>query len=118
MFDSNTVYVCGSSKSQLNNPITYQYGRFFLGLVVDRNSERIIACSASVTLQLTNQLLETIFCNKNILTDDKMIQNEIETRYIGASQKAILVAYRDAQKRFRMLKKGDLKGAASEFNLN
>jgi len=118
MFDSNTVYICGTSKSQMNNPITYQYGRFFLGVLIDKGSGKIIACSASTALQLTNQFLETIFCGKNIITDGKIIQEEIENRYIGASQKALLVAYRDVQKRFQMLQKGDLKGAVTDFNLN
>lgn len=117
MFDANTVYIVGVSKSQLNNPITYQYGRFILGFVIDKGSGRIIACSGTTAIQLTNQFLENVFCGKNILTDDKVIQDELENRYIGASQKAIIVAYRDAQKRFRMLQKGDVKGA-TEFNLN
>lgn len=117
MFNSNTVYVVGVSKSQLNNPITYQYGRFSLGLVIEKSSGEIIACSGTTTMPLTNQFLESIFCGKNIFTDDKIIQDDFESRYIGASQKAILVAYRDAKKRFQMLQNGDFKGAI-EFNLN
>lgn len=117
MFDSNTVFVSGASKSQLNNPITYQYGRFILAFVVDRDSGRIITCSGSTTLELTNEFLQSIFCGKNMLSDDKLIQDEITNRYIGASQKAILVAYRDAQKRYKLHRQGDIKGA-TEFILS
>ena len=38
--------------------------------------------------------------------DGEKIRGEIENRYFGASQKAILVAYRDAQRRFRLYRQG------------
>lgn len=117
MFDSNAIFVSGVSKSQLNNPITYQFSRFILVFVIDKSSGKIIDCSASTTLQLTNEFLRSLFCGKNMIDDDKIIETDITQRFIGASQKAVLVAYRDAQKRFRMAQKGNFQGAI-EYNLN
>lgn len=36
MFAENTIYIVGNAKSQQNNPITRQYGPFFIGFVVER----------------------------------------------------------------------------------
>jgi len=106
MFPANTIYVTGLAKSQLNNPITHQFGRFVLGFVVDRDTGNILACSSSTVMEVTTQFLQSIFIGKNMITDSDQIVSEIQNRYFGASQKAIIVAFRDAQRRFQNIKKG------------
>lgn len=115
MFPSNSVYLIGLSKSQLNNPITYQYSRFVMCFIVDRDSGTILACSSTTVMQATDQFLQSIFVGKNMNTDVNVIKDEIESRYFGASQKAIIVAWRDAQRRFQNLLKGNTVGM-SDFN--
>jgi len=117
MFDTNSIYIVGVAKSQLNNPITYQFGRFVIGFVVNKDTGQIITCCAATALPLTNEFLQSIFCNKNIIDDNKLIQEEIQNRYIGASQKAIIFAYRDALKRFKIYQIGDYKSAI-EYQLD
>lgn len=106
MFPANTIYLTGIAKSQLNNPITYQFGRFVLCFVVERDTGMILACSSSTVMKVTDEFLRSIFVGKNLLSDFDQTKEEIEERYFGASRKAIIVAYRDAQRRFQNIQKG------------
>ena len=51
-------------------------------------------------LELTRSFVRRMFVGKRILEDDQKIEEEIRRRYFGSSVKALLVAYRDARKRF------------------
>lgn len=106
MYGANTIYIIGIAKSQQNNPITQQYGRFLLGFVVDKETGVIEACGSTVVMKSTYNFLNDLFAGRQILSDGEVIRNEIENRYFGASQKAILAAFRDAQRRFKMFKQG------------
>lgn len=106
MYGRDTIYIIGIAKSQQHNPITQQYGRFLLGFVVNRDSGIIESCGSTVVMKSTYDFLDDLFRGRNIDTEGELIRSELENRYFGASQKAIMVAFRDAQRRFRLFKKG------------
>ena len=106
MYGPDTIYIIGIAKSQQHNPITQQFGRFLLGFVVHRNSGIIEACGSTVVMKSTYDFLDDFFRGKSIEADSDLIRAEVENRYFGASQKAIMVAFRDAQRRYRLYKKG------------
>ena len=106
MYGRDTIYIIGIAKSQQHNPITQQYGRFLLGFVVNKDSGIIESCGSTVVMKSTYDFLDDLFRGLNIDTDGELIRSELENRYFGASQKAIMVAFRDAQRRFRLFKKG------------
>ena len=106
MYGRDTIYIIGIAKSQQHNPITQQYGRFLLGFVVNKDSGIIESCGSTVVMKSTYDFLDDLFRRLNIDTDGELIRSELENRYFGASQKAIMVAFRDAQRRFRLFKKG------------
>lgn len=105
-FPENSLYIIGNSKSQMNNPITHMYGQFFIGFIVDYESGRIIEAECNSIISLTNKIVKDILIDKNMVTDYEIIRNEIGRRYLGSSQKAILVAFKDAQKKFLDFKCG------------
>lgn len=105
-YGKDTIYIIGIAKSQQHNPITQQYGRFLLGFVVNKDSGIIESCGSTVVMKSTYDFLDDLFRGLNIDTDGELIRSELENRYFGASQKAIMVAFRDAQRRFRLFKKG------------
>lgn len=111
MYGPNTIYILGLAKSQQNNPITHQYGnRFLLGFVIDKDTGRIESCGSSVVMQTTYNFLNDLFAGRNLLTDGDLIKREVENRYFGASQKAILAAFRDAQRRYSLYRQGIREG--------
>lgn len=106
MFAKNTIYIAGNAKTHHNNAITMQYGQFFICFVINRQTGDIVACDASATLSVTNEFIRSLLVGKNIQDDPEIIRQEIEDRYFGSSQKAILVAFKDAQKQFIAIKQG------------
>lgn len=112
MFTENTIYIVGNAKSQQNNPITHQYGQFFIGFVVERDTGIIVTCGTSSTISVTNDFICSIFTGKKLGDDVELIKEELEKRYFGSSQKAILVAYKDAHKKFSRI----LSGLAIDLN--
>lgn len=101
MFGKNTIYVIGDSKSGRNNPITLRYNQFFIGLVIDVFSGRIIDAECSATIDLTNRFIQSLFVDQ--LMDDPVIMENIQNRYFGSSQKALIVAFNDARKKYNQI---------------
>ncbi len=106
MFSESTIYIVGMARSPQNNPITYRYGFFLIGFVVDREAGEIIQCESSFALATTNEFVRSIFIGKKITIPIEEIRRIIEERYLGRSQKTILAAYKDAQEKFICHKNG------------
>jgi hypothetical protein len=103
VYDRKTVYIVGDAKSPENNPITKQYQAFFIAFVIHRVSGEIVDAECSATVPITKKFVASLFKGKNML-DSKDVVNEISNRYFGSSQKALIVAFKDAQKKFRALR--------------
>ncbi|MBP2242442.1 hypothetical protein J2Z40_003016 [Cytobacillus eiseniae] len=103
MFQQGTVYVIGDSKTSSNNPIMQQYKAFFVGLVIDRETDKIIEADCSTTIDLTSRFVQSILVGKSILDVEQLIW-EIEQRYFGSSQKALMVACKNAYIKYLQIK--------------
>jgi len=106
LYPENSLYIVGNSKSQMNNPITQVYGQFFIGFIVDGDNGRILDIECNAIISLTNNILKDMLIGVSMTVDFETIKNQITKRYLGSSQKAILVAFRDAQKKYLDFKSG------------
>ncbi len=102
MFPDHAVYIIGDSKTASNNPITQKFNTFFIGLVIDRNSHEILEAECSSTIALTSKFVQSIFKGKSMNEPEAVIQ-EIEKRYFGSSQKAIIVAFKNAHIKYTQM---------------
>lgn len=105
-YPEDSLYIIGNSKSQMNNPITQLYGQFFIGFIVEKSTGNIIDIECNAIISLTNKILKDILIGENMATDYETVKNKLTLRYLGSSQKAILVAFRDAQKKYLDFKSG------------
>lgn len=103
--DSNTVYVIGHGRTQSDNPIMNVYSQFFIGFSINVETDEVIDAAASFILDETKNFVRTLFVGKKFddVYDD--IINDIERRYWGGSQRALIVAYKDAVKHYVLNKK-------------
>ncbi|WP_282937497.1 DUF3870 domain-containing protein [Paenibacillus sp. RC67] len=104
-YDKDTIYIIGDAQVSVNNPITQQFNAFFIGLVVDTTNHKIIDAGCSSTIPLTSEFVRTIFIGHDMLQFDS-VADEIRRRYHGSSQKALIVAYKDAQKKYKLALNG------------
>ncbi|TYR81385.1 DUF3870 domain-containing protein [Priestia megaterium] len=101
MFSKDTIYVIGDAKAPQSNPITKQFNQYFVALVVNKTNGKIIDAECSATVDLTVRFIKSIFVGRHI--NDPDIMTDILERYFGASQKALMVAFGDAQKKYNQL---------------
>lgn len=102
---TRTIYVTGEAKSPSNNPITSQYGLFFVGLVVDTESHVIIRADCTATLTLTVEFVRDLLEGRSLLDEDALVETIID-RYHGSSQRAMAAAVRSAAAKYRDLVDG------------
>ncbi|WP_211748259.1 DUF3870 domain-containing protein [Paenibacillus sp. Marseille-Q4541] len=100
-YDQDTIYIVGDAQTSVNNPITQQFSAFFIGLVVDTTNHKIIDAGCSSTIPLTSRFVRTLFIGQSML-DLEIVVEQVRTRYYGSSQKAIIVAFKDALKKYNM----------------
>lgn len=96
---NETVYIIGESRTNMDNAITLIYNSFYMGLEIDVQNDKIIDVGCIHTLALTEKFVRNMFIGKDI-KDSDIIENEIKRRYHGTSQKAIIVSYKDALKKY------------------
>lgn len=102
---SRTIYLTGEAKSPTNNPITSQWGLFFIGLVVDTESHVIRAADCTATLALTVEFVRELLVGQSLLEDDALVES-ITDRYHGSSQRALAAAVRSAAAKYRDVSAG------------
>ncbi|GAK39292.1 DUF3870 domain-containing protein [Paenibacillus urinalis] len=101
-YNTDTIYIVGDAQTSVNNPITQQFSAFFIGLVIDTTNDKIVDAGCSSTIPLTSAFVRTLFVGKT-MHDLDIISEQVRSRYHGSSQKAIIVAYKDAQKKYRSI---------------
>ncbi|MFZ2257337.1 MAG: DUF3870 domain-containing protein [Clostridiaceae bacterium] len=100
---AETVYIIGESRTNLDNAITVIYNSFYLAFEVDVKTDVIIDAGCSHTIQITEDFIKKLFVGKK-LTEFEPLGQEILRRYHGTSQKAIIVSYKDAIKKYQEVK--------------
>lgn len=104
-YHKNTLYIVGDSKTTLNNPITSQYNAYFIVLIIDIEKEVIIDMGVSTILQETRDFIKSIFIGYSMGEGQGPLIEEIKDRYYGSSQKALIVAWKDAYKKYQQIRK-------------
>jgi len=100
MYEASTVYIVGNSKTNNENAITTLYNSFYIGFVIEPGDGRIVDASCSATIRTTDEFVRGLLVGKSMGRDDAAIEDEVKRRYHGSSQKAIIVAYKDAAKKY------------------
>lgn len=100
IFRDDTVCVVGNARTANDNPITHAYSHFFITFVAKVDTGEIIDVEASFTLPLTNRFVRCLFLGRSLEAVDEDLVRSVRDRYLGSSQKAIAVAYKDAVKKF------------------
>ncbi len=104
MYPKNTVYIVGHAKTNTDNAITEQFKMFFISFVVDITTDEIVDLGCSATLGITRDFIKSIFMGRTMDTDINPVEVEVTHRYFGSSQRAIVVAHKDAVKKYLSVK--------------
>lgn len=100
----NTVYIIGESRTNTDNAITLLYHSFYVAFEVDVQTGEIMDVGCTHTIDITERFIKSIFAGKNLSQYSSDIEEEIKRRYHGTSQKAIIVSYKDACRKYLEVK--------------
>jgi len=103
-YGKNTVYIVGHAKTNTDNAITEKFKLFFISFVVNVDTDLIVDVECSSTLAITSRFIQSIFMGQSLSHVSAEVEQEVPRRYFGSSQKAILVAYKDAVKKYGSIK--------------
>lgn len=98
------IYVVGFAKTNLDNPITKNYVKFLLAFIINEKTNEILDFEMSSMFKMTNDFVKELFIGKKFIEDEVEIIESIKKRYLGNSQKSIIVAYKDAIKKYNNFK--------------
>lgn len=102
-FDKNTIYLVGDSRTSKNNPITTQFHSFFITLIINIEDGKIVDAGVSTMLEETRMFVKSIFIGHDMNANPQIVIDEINERYYGSSQKALIVAWKDAMKKYKLI---------------
>jgi len=99
----HSVFVIGESRTNADNAITKTYGTFYMAFEVEETTFEILDFSCTHTIATTQDFLHKLFLGQSFPEVDEWLEDTLNRRYGGSSRKAVLVAYRDALKRWRLI---------------
>ena len=103
MYDQNTIYLIGTSKLTKSDPITSAFEIFFIGLIIDRKSHKIVDSTCNVVKEKTEAFINDLLIGFDLLNDLDKIETQIFERYHGIAQKALAAAIKDAANKYKMI---------------
>jgi hypothetical protein len=110
IFSREMVYVTGLSKPSSNDPITSNYESLFVGIVVDRETDEIVEMTCNTVKEVTCQFIRSIMVGYNIVKEIDDLVEEINDRFMGLAQKAVVAALKDARNKYMMTVKSGRNG--------
>lgn len=103
---ARTYFVIGEARTNADNAITKIFGSFFAAFEIDGQTEQVVNFECTHTLELTQQFLRKLLVGQHFPSIETWLEEVLEHRYGGSSRRAVLVAYRDALKRYRTMRRG------------
>lgn len=99
-YKKSTIYITGIAHANSTDPITVKYNIFFLGVIIDKNTSEVVDLACNAISNTTVEFIKSIIIGHNIVNDIKEIIKEIQERFFGTSQKALVVALKDAHNKY------------------
>ncbi|SHK07238.1 DUF3870 domain-containing protein [Paramaledivibacter caminithermalis] len=104
IYDKNTIYILGTAKIGKNDPISAVYNIFFVGIILERDSGKIIDSTCNMVRDVTTDFIRSILIGYNLVDDIDQIVDEIQNRFYGMAQKAVIASVKDARNKYIMIK--------------
>lgn len=104
-YEKNTIYILGTSRISKNDPIAALYDILFIGIILERKSGEIIDSTCNMARDVTSDFIKSILVGYNLKDDLEDIVYEIQDRFHGIAQKAVIAAIKDARNKYMMMKR-------------
>jgi hypothetical protein len=72
---------------------------------VDTQTDIILDATCNTVKDITNDFIKSLLIGKNLINEIDAAVLDIRNRYFGLSQKALIIALKDAHNKYVMIKK-------------
>lgn len=103
MYEGNTILVVGQAKPSREDAIYNLHGEFYISLVLDKETGRILDMDCNTILDVTKNFVISMMIGKSIKTDVAVLEKEIRERYFALTQKPLIACIKDAHNRYMMV---------------
>lgn len=103
MYDKNTILVVGQAKPSREDAIYNLHGEFYISLVLDRETGKILDMDCNTILEVTKNFVATLLIGRSLRDDVQMLEKEIKERYFALTQKPLIACIKDAHNRYMMV---------------
>ena len=100
-YGKDTILVVGGAKPCRDDAIYNTHGEFYISLVLERDTGRIVDPGCNTIVGVTSQFVKDMLVGRILPTDLPEIETEIRSRYFALTQKPLIAALKDASNRFR-----------------
>lgn len=92
----NAILAAGMARPSEANPIAVQYDLLLVVFIFDRDTGEILDAQANMVCKSTSDFIRWLLVGRNIFCDINAIIEDISTKYIGLSRRALVVCIKDA----------------------
>lgn len=102
-YSDQTVYVLGTARIGKNDPISDLYHTFFIGLIIDRDTDVIVDMTSNMIQEVTTDFIRSVIMGYRLIEEIDKITDSINNRFFGLAQKAVIAAIKDARNKYMMI---------------
>ena len=99
MYAANTILIVGQAKPSREDAIYNLHGEFYVSLVVERESGKILDVECNTILNVTANFVKSMILGKSIKTELDDMERAIRERYFALTQKPLIACLKDARNR-------------------
>lgn len=103
MYENNTILVVGQAKPSKEDAIYNLHGEFYISLVLERESGKILDMDCNTILEVTKNFVASMLIGKSLKDDVAELEKEIKARYFALTQKPLIACIKDAHNRYMMV---------------
>jgi hypothetical protein len=102
-YSKETIYITGTAKIGTNDPIASRDDIFFIGLIIDRRTNKIVDATCNMVRDITNEFIKSIIVEYDIVDEIDSLIEEIKDRFHGMAQKSVCASIKDARNKYLIL---------------
>jgi len=103
MYEKDTILVVGQAKPSKEDAIYNLHGEFYISLVLERESGKILDMDCNTILEVTKNFVASMLIGKSLKDDVTAMEKEIKERYFALTQKPLIACIKDAHNRYMMV---------------
>lgn len=95
-YGADTFCVVGVATPTASTPTAAQYDKLIMVLICERRGGTILDAECNMVVDVTSDYIASLLIGHSLYTELEIMVKELQEKYNGISQKALIVALRDA----------------------